>query len=194
VRTPVSSAETSAFQFQIEEVVNGEAYPIEGNSQGVSVRTQAQVLANFEFESSSRQVFSPFDATVSTRFSGMMKAANQVVLVYPDALTVRDRLTSQSSQISCSAIINGNSYNPSCSIDTSKRRITFTNILSSNKDFAAVPNGALLQFTVKGVFLNPADEQPVNVGTSVDLEDGAGYVIASYDAASEPTLYSAEAV
>lgn len=157
MKTPISSAETSAFQFQIEEVVNGEAYPIEGNSQGVTLRTQAQVLANFEFESSSRQVFSPFDATVSTRFSGMMKAANRVVLVYPDALTVRDPPNSQSSQISCSAILNGNTYNPSCSIDTSKRKITFTNILSSNKDFATVPNGALLQFTVKDFFVNPVD-------------------------------------
>ena len=183
MKTPVSSAETSAFQFQIEEVVKGEVYPIEGNSQGVSVRTQAQVLANFEFGSSTRQVFSPFDATVSTRFSGMMKAANRVVLIYPDAMTVRDRLTSQSSQIACSAIMNGHSHSPSCSIDTSKRRITFTNILSSNKDFATLPNGALLQFTIKDVFLNPADEQPVNVGTSIDIEDGAGSVIASYDAA-----------
>lgn len=184
MKTPVSSAETSAFQFQIEEVVNGEAYPIEGNSQGVTVRTQAQVLTDFEFESTNRQVFSPFDATVSTRFSGMMKATNQVVLVYPDALPTRDRLTSQSSRIACSAMMNGNTYSPSCSIDTSKRRITFTNILSSNKDFAALPNGALLQFKVKDVFLNPVDEQPVNVGTSIDVEDGAGHVIASYDAAS----------
>lgn len=88
IKTPVSSAQSSDFAFQIEQVVNGETYPIEGNSQGVAVRTEPERLTIFDFISNDREVFSPFDATIGTRFAGRMKVDNQVEIIYPDTLRV----------------------------------------------------------------------------------------------------------
>ena len=88
IKTPVSSAQSSDFVFQIEQVINGETYQIEGNSQGVAVRTRPQRLTNFDFMSNDRKVFSPFDATIGTRFAGIMKVDNQVEIIYPITLQV----------------------------------------------------------------------------------------------------------
>lgn len=84
-------------------------------------------------------------------------------------------------------------YDPVCSIDKTKRRISFKKILTSNKDFTSMANGALLQFVVKNVFLNPDDERAINVAMSINIKDGDGNVIADYDPSTQEALYSAKA-
>ena len=57
-----------------------------------------------------------------------------------------------------------------------------------------MPNGALLEFRINNVFLNPVNVQPINVATTIDIEDANGNLISAYDASSKTTLYTAEVV
>lgn len=86
VQTPTSSGETSSFGFQFIEVYNGEEYLIEGNSDGVTVRTEAQVLTGYSFSSNNREVFAPFSATVGVKFTGILKTSSKINIKYPEPL------------------------------------------------------------------------------------------------------------
>lgn len=66
----------------------GKSYGIEGNTQGVTLRTEAQELTDFEFKSSSKVVFTPFDAAIATRFSGILKTDSTLRLHLPADLEV----------------------------------------------------------------------------------------------------------
>jgi len=54
IQTPVSSAETSSFDFLISEIYEGNLYQIEGNKVGVSIRTDPLVLTSYYFSTSNK--------------------------------------------------------------------------------------------------------------------------------------------
>ena len=57
VQTPISSAETSSFEIQIDRKVGTQTYAIEGISEGVTLRTEPQELTDFDFRSDNMNVF-----------------------------------------------------------------------------------------------------------------------------------------
>lgn len=61
---------------------------IESNDQGMTVRTQAQLLTDFGFLASSKNVFARFDAEVSVRFKGILRTNNNIKLVIPNDLKI----------------------------------------------------------------------------------------------------------
>ena len=124
----------------------------------------------------------PFNATFSARFSGILKTSNEIELVYPEAFTISSNYVGVTNiQISCSVSIGGVVYQPKCMLDTSTRSVVFSQITNLNLDFTSLPNGELIQMVVKGIFLNPQSEEPMQVKVKLSIRDTNGSIIAYYD-------------
>ena len=121
IQTPISSAETSPFEFHIEEVVGSVAYAIESNTRGVTIRTEPEELTDYDFRTSNSSVFQPMDVTVSTRFTGILKIDNIIQVEYPESLILSAEILDSSTiadlKVDCEVQIGSILYSPECELD-----------------------------------------------------------------------------
>lgn len=168
-------------------------YAIDENNQGVTVTPIAAVLTAYAFRSSQRQVFSVFDASIDSKFGGVIDRDSKVEVVYPAAFKLD---AGAKVSVSCRAIIDSVSSTPACKLDAAKRMITMTRVTNRRHDLTQAAGGRGITLVIKSLFFNPASEEPVDAGFSVFLKDASGSAIANYNASKHQnvTKYRAKAI
>jgi len=137
-------------------------------------------------------VFAPFAATVITRLNGLLKTDNEIELIYPSSMTVDGKMQTSGS-IACGAKVGDNMYSPVCVVDLVGRKVLFKRISTLNLDFTQVTGGQLVELTMNSLFVNPPDENPIDVSFKLSVKDTAGNVIAFFEP-NTTYSYAAKAV
>lgn len=145
------------------EISDGEEFPIESITQGVSVKTDVQKLTYFDFQVSSKAVMAPFDATVSTRFKGILPPGAILELVYPQNLP----LLLDTSELAASVRIGQRKYSASTSLDKGKRMVEVRDFLSSVQDLTGSSGGEEIQITLNNLFQNPSSQVAIEAAFQI---------------------------